>query len=233
MPFKAKPFMRLLGFDRTQTPIIRELRERLAEAERTIEMLSSQGRSLGRVGGGSPTPSGSQPGTVYGDDGNGPAFRRHLFLSDPPIGIVDGNPYPPAGPSVYGGVYTGVATFAAMFEGTIVAVSADPTGETGSVGVTRLGVATIALVVDTEPRLVVGNLAGDATTMTFELDGPRSLVVPAETGTLATRQWASQGGPTASRPSSPLDGESYFDEDLGIPIWFDSTNWVDATGATV
>ena len=42
-----------------------------------------------------------------------------------------------------------------------------------------------------------------------------------------------QSGDTASRPASPVVGESYFDTDLGKPIWFDGTNWVDATGTTV
>jgi len=42
-----------------------------------------------------------------------------------------------------------------------------------------------------------------------------------------------QGGDTASRPENPLTYEMYFDTDLGLPIWHDGTNWVDATGATV
>lgn len=42
-----------------------------------------------------------------------------------------------------------------------------------------------------------------------------------------------QGGGTAARPLSPVTYEMYFDIDLGIPIWYDGTNWVDATGATV
>jgi hypothetical protein len=40
-------------------------------------------------------------------------------------------------------------------------------------------------------------------------------------------------GDTASRPATPLIGFSYFDTDLNKPIWFDGTNWVDATGTTV
>jgi hypothetical protein len=41
-------------------------------------------------------------------------------------------------------------------------------------------------------------------------------------------------GDTASRPTlSLLVGQVYFDTDLGIPIWYDGANWVDATGATV
>ena len=50
----------------------------------------------------------------------------------------------------------------------------------------------------------------------------------------------SRSGPTASRPTSNMDGrfigEPYYDTDLGIPIWLQSVNpdvWVDATGAPV
>jgi len=42
-----------------------------------------------------------------------------------------------------------------------------------------------------------------------------------------------QYGATADRPSNPSKGEQFFDTDLGKPIWYDGTNWVDATGATV
>ena len=41
-------------------------------------------------------------------------------------------------------------------------------------------------------------------------------------------------GDTASRPSSDLQiGQSYFDTDLGKPIWYDGSGWVDATGTSV
>ena len=38
---------------------------------------------------------------------------------------------------------------------------------------------------------------------------------------------------TASRPASPTTGSHVFDTTLGKPIWYDGTNWVDATGTTV
>ena len=41
-------------------------------------------------------------------------------------------------------------------------------------------------------------------------------------------------GATADRPAAGLYvGQYYFDTDLGIPIWYDGTNWVDASGAVV
>jgi hypothetical protein len=42
---------------------------------------------------------------------------------------------------------------------------------------------------------------------------------------------AGQSGTTANRPDKDLwIGRTYFDESLGIPIWYDGTQWVDATG---
>lgn len=48
--------------------------------------------------------------------------------------------------------------------------------------------------------------------------------------------WVAVGHPTgdtASRPSTPTLGQSYFDQTLGKPIWWNGTAWVDATGAPV
>jgi len=41
-------------------------------------------------------------------------------------------------------------------------------------------------------------------------------------------------GATGDRPASPdIDDAHYLDTDLGIPIWYDGSNWIDATGSTV
>ena len=41
-------------------------------------------------------------------------------------------------------------------------------------------------------------------------------------------------GTTANRPTTDLQvGDYYFDTTLGHPIWYDGTNWVNATGSTV
>ena len=42
-----------------------------------------------------------------------------------------------------------------------------------------------------------------------------------------------QGGTTANRPSSPTNYQFYFDTDLGKPIWYNGTDWVDSTGTVV
>ena len=44
---------------------------------------------------------------------------------------------------------------------------------------------------------------------------------------------ARQGGTTSNRPSSPNNYEFYFDTDLNKPIWYNGTDWVDATGTVV
>lgn len=55
-------------------------------------------------------------------------------------------------------------------------------------------------------------------------------VWPDKTG----QQFASwQGGSTANRPSAPLLYEEYFDTDLGKPLWWFGSDWVDATGTVV
>jgi hypothetical protein len=41
-------------------------------------------------------------------------------------------------------------------------------------------------------------------------------------------------GTTSERPINGINaGDKYFDTTLGIPIWYDGTNWIDATGSTV
>lgn len=45
--------------------------------------------------------------------------------------------------------------------------------------------------------------------------------------------YAGKFADTAGRPATPNDGTQFFDTTLGKPIWFDGTNWVDATGTIV
>jgi hypothetical protein len=40
-------------------------------------------------------------------------------------------------------------------------------------------------------------------------------------------------GTTAERPTTAALGYMFFDTTLGHPVWWDGTNWVDATGVTV
>lgn len=56
-------------------------------------------------------------------------------------------------------------------------------------------------------------------------------MVPLQAAVGALQPLAPTAGPTASRPASPAAGAPYFDTDLGKPIWWGGTGWVDATGS--
>lgn len=45
--------------------------------------------------------------------------------------------------------------------------------------------------------------------------------------------YVNASGITESRPGTPTTGQCYFDITLNKPIWYNGTNWVDATGTTV
>ena len=62
---------------------------------------------------------------------------------------------------------------------------------------------------------------------------PIALTLDATQGVTAANQVATGGGATGSRPASPITYGMWFDTTLGKPIWYDGTNWIDATGATV
>ena len=50
---------------------------------------------------------------------------------------------------------------------------------------------------------------------------------------MATREWVSLAVTTPGRPLSPEVGRMVFDTSLGIPVWYDGAQWVDATGTGV
>ena len=61
------------------------------------------------------------------------------------------------------------------------------------------------------------------------LDTANGLTIQA-LNTLATPS----AGITAARPSTGLQvGQFYFDTTLGIPIWWNGTDWIDAAGTVV
>lgn len=43
---------------------------------------------------------------------------------------------------------------------------------------------------------------------------------------------AVNSGATGSRPANPVTGEAFFDTTLGQPVWWDGSDWVDATGTS-
>lgn len=85
----------------------------------------------------------------------------------------------------------------------------------------------------TTPPVVAAQNSGD---ISLEAGGATRLLIGA--GGLDFNQEATQSvvwasGTTANRPASPVAGQRYFDTDLGRPIWFDGTGWVDAAGTAV
>lgn len=49
---------------------------------------------------------------------------------------------------------------------------------------------------------------------------------------VVNRRTVTLNGSTANRPASPVNFLPYFDVDLGYPIWFNGSDWVDAQGNT-
>lgn len=60
---------------------------------------------------------------------------------------------------------------------------------------------------------------------------------PTDSYQLVNRRYATLNGPTASRPTSSVVGQSYLDTTLasgrGKPVWWNGIGWVDATGTYV
>lgn len=80
--------------------------------------------------------------------------------------------------------------------------------------------------------------------MSFELPSNAPLVDKDGTSSVPFLQWLSRittianavisSGTTAQRPTKNLwTGRTYFDTTLGKPVWYYSSGWVDATGASV
>ena len=55
-----------------------------------------------------------------------------------------------------------------------------------------------------------------------------------DTGILRPPVYAADSGTTALRPTLASDdiGYEYFDTTLGLPVWWDGSDWLDATGAS-
>ena len=53
---------------------------------------------------------------------------------------------------------------------------------------------------------------------------------PTDSLQVVNRKYVTLNGVTANRPNSPVAGQFFFDTTLGYPIWFNGTDWVDASG---
>lgn len=56
---------------------------------------------------------------------------------------------------------------------------------------------------------------------------------PTDSLQVVNRKYVTLNGATASRPTSSVLGQFYFDTTLGIPVWWNGTAFVDATGGVV
>ncbi len=58
---------------------------------------------------------------------------------------------------------------------------------------------------------------------------------PTDALQVVNRKYVTMNGVTASRPTSSVFGQSYFDNTINKPIWYSSVvgAWVDATGTVV
>lgn len=63
----------------------------------------------------------------------------------------------------------------------------------------------------------------------------RNLATPLTGSDAATAKYADvfPTGSTVSRPSGPVTGQRFFDTTLGLPIWWNGTNWINAAGTIV
>lgn len=56
---------------------------------------------------------------------------------------------------------------------------------------------------------------------------------PTDSLSIVNRKFVTLNGVSASRPTSSILGQFYFDTTLGYPIWWDGSQWVDSAGTPV
>ncbi len=56
---------------------------------------------------------------------------------------------------------------------------------------------------------------------------------PTDALAAVNRKYVTLNGTSAQRPTSSVIGQSYFDNTLGIPVWWDGVAFVDAAGNVV
>lgn len=53
---------------------------------------------------------------------------------------------------------------------------------------------------------------------------------PTDSNMVTPRGYVNMNGPTTSRPTGSILGQQFFDTDLGFPVYWNGTTFVDATG---
>ena len=56
---------------------------------------------------------------------------------------------------------------------------------------------------------------------------------PTDTLSLVPRKYVTRNSTTANRPTTSVLGEFYFDTTVGLPVWWNGTNYQDAAGNVV
>lgn len=56
---------------------------------------------------------------------------------------------------------------------------------------------------------------------------------PTDSNQVVSRKYVTLNGNTASRPTSSVIGQSYFDTQINQPVWWNGSTFVDATGTPV
>lgn len=56
---------------------------------------------------------------------------------------------------------------------------------------------------------------------------------PTDNNQLTPRKYVTLNGNTINRPTSKVIGQFYLDTQINKPIWYNGTNWIDATGSIV
>ena len=74
------------------------------------------------------------------------------------------------------------------------------------------------------------NIACDHSSGVGEFSGCPSYSFDNNVSVLGNNVLTNQNGGTSSRPISPSTGQLYFDSDIGKPVWYNGTQWIDATG---
>lgn len=53
---------------------------------------------------------------------------------------------------------------------------------------------------------------------------------PTDALAVVNRKYVTANGNTANRPPNPVAGQFYLDTQISKPVWWNGTNWKDATG---
>lgn len=57
--------------------------------------------------------------------------------------------------------------------------------------------------------------------------------VPTDDFAVVNRKYVTANGTFATRPAGAIVGQTYFATNLGLPAFFNGTNWVSATGSVL